>query len=937
MAKPRYDPRVRLFVNDTWWDVTSYVRHNPPITIRTGRKDRSKTPDPGTCMLTFENEDGAFTPRNPTSPFVGSLNRYTPIAVLLDEMRDTFSRVVASGWSSTDTGETYATKSVGGTILATDYSVDGQHGNHLIPAAASYRMSYLGAASGAKTAYNGEVVVDWTLPFTDVTGGAVEPGNVALRLQSDTQYYLVRVTVETDETLKVRIMKDDTVTLAGPVTVPGVTHAAGQVVWVLGGAYDDTIYANVWVGDLDDRPAGWLLEADDTTYGYGFFGVRTGAASGNTNVPFTCSYGDALFYPSQFNGEVPEWPQEFSDDGVDMVVPIEAGGILRRLSDDDEDMDSTLRRYYTKVSSPLPAYCWPLDGGTESTGGLAAIGPNPLNLFVGADSPPFFAIDPKSVFGHFELSSWLPKGPSLGGLAQLTNQDFEAGNKDLLQVPLTNYFALDFVRAGGLNTKDIASVFFLLGGPSRSFEVTFDHVADTIKFEWYANNVNMVSSSVTASALATNAFDGGPHHYRLDVFDAGASRSWRLFMDGSQINSGTTSATFPTDIHGINLQALLPIDKVPRCCFYAVAIYNDVNAPDVINPYTAMLGHSGEYVDNRLVRILNEEGIRHFIPGFSTVTKVGPQFQETLVGQLDEAMRTDGGLYRELLSARALHFDPRNDMINAPVAVTLDVGAGETAPPYLPVDDDKDLVNVVKANKREGGTYTYEVSSGRLGSQDPKLGGAGRKKRDVHANPYSDSQLPGIAQLEAARGTLDLSRYPRVRVDLTAPEIAGDPALYRAVRNVYVSNRVKLTNMSRWHQVVDADLLVIGVEKELTPYLYRVEWNCAPYAPDEVFVLNQDRLGGESLTTAQLDAGVTGTFQATATGISVWTVDAADFPMDVFVGGLPGVPGERVTLSGISGAGPTQTFTVTARGVNGFTKTWPAGTSVRPVVTAVLG
>ncbi|WP_422733993.1 polysaccharide deacetylase family protein [Micromonospora sp. WMMD558] len=53
-----------------------------------------------------------------------------------------------------------------------------------------------------------------------------------------------------------------------------------------------------------------------------------------------------------------------------------------------------------------------------------------------------------------------------------------------------------------------------------------------------------------------------------------------------------------------------------------------------------------------------------------------------------------------------------------------------------------------------------------------------------------------------------------------------------------------------------------------------------------------------------------------------WTVDPADFPLDVRVGG------ERMTLSAITGGASPQTATLSARAVNGVALAWPAGTEV---------
>ena len=61
---------------------------------------------------------------------------------------------------------------------------------------------------------------------------------------------------------------------------------------------------------------------------------------------------------------------------------------------------------------------------------------------------------------------------------------------------------------------------------------------------------------------------------------------------------------------------------------------------------------------------------------------------------------------------------------------------------------------------------------------------------------------------------------------------------------------------------------------------------------------------------------------ATAETEDLWTTDGAEFPLDIMIAG------ERITLSGISGATSPQTFTASARAVNGVEKAHTAGSEV---------
>ncbi|MET0492922.1 MAG: hypothetical protein ABW000_07290 [Actinoplanes sp.] len=62
----------------------------------------------------------------------------------------------------------------------------------------------------------------------------------------------------------------------------------------------------------------------------------------------------------------------------------------------------------------------------------------------------------------------------------------------------------------------------------------------------------------------------------------------------------------------------------------------------------------------------------------------------------------------------------------------------------------------------------------------------------------------------------------------------------------------------------------------------------------------------------------------------VWTTDPADFPMAITVGGEP------VLLSAITGTTSPQNGTVSARGMDGWRRDWPAGTTVDVAAPAIV-
>ena len=131
----------------------------------------------------------------------------------------------------------------------------------------------------------------------------------------------------------------------------------------------------------------------------------------------------------------------------------------------------------------------------------------------------------------------------------------------------------------------------------------------------------------------------------------------------------------------------------------------------------------------------------------------------------------------------------------------------------------------------------------------------------------------------------------------------------------------------------DIDVLVEGYAESIGYKDWLVSFNTSPAAVWDIATVDgQQRVAAEGSTLA---AGITSSALtlslASTADNGVWTVDAGDFPMDLRVGG------ERVVATAISGASSPQTVTLSARAVNGVSRSWPAGTEVDVWFPAVVG
>lgn len=165
---------------------------------------------------------------------------------------------------------------------------------------------------------------------------------------------------------------------------------------------------------------------------------------------------------------------------------------------------------------------------------------------------------------------------------------------------------------------------------------------------------------------------------------------------------------------------------------------------------------------------------------------------------------------------------------------------------------------------------------------------------------------------------------PALRESTFPIDLAANPELIDGWLNCDVGSRIQRTNPPAQYGPGPLDTLIEGWTETIGPNSWTVQVTPALAAPWDVAEADgEQRVAadgstlGASITSTDMAAQITFT---TANG--PWTTAAADFPLDVRIGG------ERVTVSAITGTSSPQTATITARGVNGVQRAWPPGTEV---------
>lgn len=189
-------------------------------------------------------------------------------------VKDTFGRTASSSWGAADVGGTWS--NAGGST--SDFSVGSGYGSHTQSTVNATRRSVL-TAPGA----------DFDL-YCDITTSALATGASLLggpitRSPDGSNFYMARLEFTTSKTVLLSLRK----AVAGTETqlatfTTSITHAAGTFVRVRFQGTGSALQARAWLA-TNTEPSIWHVTATDSGLtAAGNIGVRSFAATGNTNT-----------------------------------------------------------------------------------------------------------------------------------------------------------------------------------------------------------------------------------------------------------------------------------------------------------------------------------------------------------------------------------------------------------------------------------------------------------------------------------------------------------------------------------------------------------------------------------------------------------------------------------------------------------------------------
>lgn len=883
------------------------VRVSEGITITRGKSGQSDLASPSTCRFVLDNSDGRFSPRKPDGPYYGQLRRNTAIRVSITS---------ATSWLQV-TGATGATPAAGARVTTPDsanLSIVGDLDIQFDADLDAWRGTTVDlvakwGAAGTQSYImiletNGSISLFWS---TNGTNEVFARSDAILPRQVGRQ--AVRATLDVNNGASgntTTFYYSDSITgtwvqLGTPQINSGTTSIfdSASVVTVLDtatGSQSNIIHGRVYAARIYQGIAGTLRASPDftaQTHGATSFSD----AQGNT---WTLTGSVALTTRDvRFVGEVAQWPTSWDLSQRNVTTALEASGVMRRLQQGSRPLDSTMRQRLGARTDSV-AY-WPMEDPSGANVFASALTSGLVMKW--AEAEPAFASD-----SQFACSQPLPtmQGGRVTGFIPFYTHNGVMNLQFLMFVPAATADDTMLVRLSTVKSR---------------WDIRYrDAGGGALDLQWFDSEGTAISSTGPVGFSVDNRLlwmsleltqSGSNVSYVLAQLEVGDSTGVAQSGTANSVTLGRATA-FRTGHIGHDASEVFGHPIV------TTSIYSLYDVFDQLVAYT------GEDAQDRIRRLAGDAGVTFAGYGPDNGTDMGVQRSAALLDLIREAEDSDAGILFEPRDQLGLAFRPRRSLMTQTETATLNY-AGKTLAELRPVEDDSTTRNDVVVTRIDGSSAQATLESGALSVQSPP-DGVGPYPTSFSLSLQDDTKLSDHAHWRLSLGTVDEARYPSILVNLATPAIAASTTATTALRRLDVGDRLAITNPpSGWLAPDALSLIAVGFTETLGPKTHVIEINCAPETPYRVGIFNgsvspvESRYNGAgTVTTEALDTTETGV-DVTCPEFVTWGHADGDFR--IVIGG------EVMTVTAVSGAGPTHTFTVT-RSVNGIVKSHPTGTAV---------
>lgn len=903
-----------------WTDITTDNMRRAGVNITRGRSDEGASVDRSTASMEIDNRTGKYSPRNPTGTYYGLIGRNTPIRVSVEKPTSAL-RLDGTAGGQITTPDAAALDITGDIDIRIDLtSGNWRRGSDL---AGKYETTgdqrswafFLASSNSGTLSFSwsstGTLATTLTRSST-VPVPAPHNGRQALRVTIDvndgsgnhivTFYYA-------DNMDSTWTQLGDPVTTAGTTSIfssSGIVEL-GDVVdlanLALIGEIHEFKILNGIAGSEVANPDFSIQTHDDNSF--------ADAAGRTWTVQSTAQISNRSY---RFHGEVSSWPQKWDITEEDASVPLEASGIMQRLSQGASVDGSAMYRASLRDTLNLVAY-WPLEdvaGAQSAAAGLSTHGPMSYT-----GSPEF------ATYEGFKSS--LP-------IMTLNGASFTGGVPTYTVGNESQWHFLMNVPAAGAEDGQVIFMWYTTG-TTRRWEIFYG----------------------TGGTLGLRAFDSGG----TQLFTTGGVAfvvnglnlliAVELTQDGADIDYALATLE-PGDSSGLTTSGTLAANTVGKVGQFTISPGGGIDGISIghltfQNDVTSLfeLGDQldawkGERAGRRIERLCAEEGIEFRAVGDIDDTEfMGYQTIGPLLDLIRQAADSDIGMLYEPRDVLGLGYRTRTSLYNQAVRVTIDHDTYDLATPLSPVDDDQRTRNDVTVQRDGGSSARAVLESGALSVQQPP-NGVGRYDTSETVGVEYDAQLFDQASWRLHIGTVDEARYPQIHINLARSAITADVTLTDNLRLAEVGDRLIVQNPPSQMPPEDITQIIQGYSESLNNFEFDIEFNCSPESPyQEVAIYGNSTDEGpdryqpeDTVTNEALDTTETGVDITTPTG-PLWTTDADEPPFDIMIGG------EQMTVTVVgAAAGTVQTLTVT-RSVNGVVKSHSTGALVNLHTVAVYG
>ncbi|MFY1660910.1 hypothetical protein [Micromonospora sp. WMMD1274] len=890
-----------------WIDITPDMRDESASSgggfeFDGGYAPNGKQADIGSCSFVLNNKDGKYSNRNPRSPYYGHIGRNTPVKFYRELFADTFSRTVAGGMGTADSGQAWSVTS------SAQWNVSSGQATFTFPSA---NFTVNATLTGSETV-DSDQVVDIT-PSAVMTGASLVAGVMA-RYRSVDEYYWARCEFESGSSVAITISKRvpvaDTVQVA--VTRTSLTYAAGTTIRMRTQVAGTRLAVKLW-RSTDPEPLAWTLTATDTTYtGAGMVGFRSWLVGGNTNSPIpSVSYDNYVVTEPVWEGEVSEWPVAWDLSGKDAWVTVKASGILRRLNQGAKALSSPL---YRALASYKPMAYMPLEDGSDSTA--------PSNSALGGSA---YGSAREVTFSADDTLKGAVTTAKLGEATSFLNVKAgpAAGNTEW---SFLLFFKLDSLPASS-TFVDVAKI------ESRGTVAQWTLSINNNSYRWIGTGTDGVTTVTSASAgFGTEATPTGWVAMTLQVFQDGSNVEWTSVWHGVGSNTWYTfSGGYLTYTGAFGNPTAATITSGALVSTIGHVGLFPVELPIVTWEFrNASNGYVGETAGDRIKRLSREEGIPVDVVGtISETAPMGRQKADTFLNLLTSCAEADGGLLTERQQSLSLSYRTRESLYNQP-ALALSYLNGISA--LAPTEDADDIRNDVTVSREDGASARFVVDSGPL-----SVSAVGTYDDSVSLNLAYDEQAIQHAAWRAFQGTVDEARWPNVTLNLMNSFWTANPALRRQVAALNVGDFITIDDLPDWLPPGPVRLLIVGYNVTMNSSTWEIKWNCRPGSVWTVAQEGTDtRVDSDtSYLVAPVSASATTLIVASGPGDD-WTTDPTDLPIPGLLGG------EEVSITAVNPL-LVDSFTRTGSGGWGSAtsgQTWtcvPSAQFVTDGSTALIG